>query len=202
MSGGGAPEVEITAQERALGRDAAEKYNDYQKNFVPLENSFIAQLTPTKGEAQAQTGAATSDVAQAAKGADQKIVAGSSGQSGQGKSILARAGVSTRTGTARGEAVVGVDAALRDKELSGLTKMAAFGRGLQDQNSVSLRSAASDASSMAINKANNEAKEDEGLATLVGTAVGTYAGQKDNVGMLAAKAKKFAFGGPKKLGTG
>jgi hypothetical protein len=196
MSGGGAPEVEITAAERALSRDAAEKYNDYQQNFVPLENSFIAQLTPTKGEAQAQRGAATSDVAQSAKGTDQKIVAGSKGAGGQGKSIIARAGVSTRTGTARGEAVTGMDRAMRNKELSGLTKMAAFGRGLQDQNSTSLRSAASDASSMAINKANIEAQDDRGLGTLVGAAAGTYLGQKDNVDILK---KKFSFGGPKKL---
>jgi len=199
MSGGGAPEVGPTAEERALAIDGVEKYNDYQQNFVPLENSFIAQLTPSKGEENAQTGAATSDVAQASKGVDQKVVAGSKGQSGQGKSIIARAGLSDRTGAARGEAAVGIDKALRDRELGGLTKMSAFGRGLQDMNSVTLRNAGQRASSEAINKANVEAQNDSGLATLVGSALGTYAGQKDNVDILK---KKFSLGGPKKLGSG
>lgn len=199
MSGGGAPEVEVTAQERALAVDAAEKYNDYQQNFVPLENSFIAQLTPTKGEAEAQRGAAVADVAQAAKGADQRVVAGSKGQSGQGKSIMARAGLSGRTGQARGEAAVGVDKALRDRELGGLSKMASFGRGLQDMTSVSLRQAGQRASAEAINKANVESSSDSGLGTLVGTAAGTYFGQKGNVDILKDKAKGFGFGGPRKL---
>jgi len=199
MSGGGAPTIKPTAEEKALAIDAVEKYNDYQQNFVPLENSFIAQLTPSKGEANAQTGAATSDVAQASKGVDQKVVAGSKGQSGQGKSIIARAGLAERTGTARGEAAVGIDKALRDRELGGLTKMSAFGRGLQDMNSVTLRNAGQRASSEAINKANVEAQNDSGLATLVGSALGTYAGQKDNVDILK---KKFSLGGPRKLGGG
>ena len=194
--GGGAPEVEVTEEERQLAITGAEKWNDYQENFVPLENSFIAQLTPSKGEANMQRGIATSDVAQSFKGLDQKVVAGSKGQSGQGKSIIARAGLGDKQGAARGESATGTDKALRDRELGGLTKMSKFGRDLQDMNSVTLRGAATDATSAAINKAQNDATNDQGLATLVGTAAGTYLGHKDNVDMLK---KKWGFGGPKKI---
>jgi len=178
--GGGGGEVEQTQQEKELAFTAASDFNYYKENFVPLENSFIAQLSATDGEANMQRGIGASDVEQAFKGSDAKVVAGSKGQQGQGKSVMARAGLSDSKGTARGEAVAGADAAMRNRELSGLTKMAAYGRNLADTNSVTMRDAANTATSNAINKAQNDQAESGQLGTFLGSAVGTYTGFKSS----------------------
>jgi hypothetical protein len=189
--GGGAPKApEASAQEVALGKNAVTRFNQHQQTFVPLEDSFIASLTPTAGEVDQTRGIATSDVAQAMKGADQGIVSGSGGQAGQGKSILARAGVATQAGIARGEAATGADAALKDREMKGLTKLSAFGRGLQDMNRVSLTDAAKSSTHAAIDKLNNKVRNQGSSLDAAGTFMGSALGNIGSMDSLKTQLQK------------
>ena len=185
FGGGGAKTPKATAQEKALATDAVIKFNDHQRKFVPLEDSFIASLEASKGERRSARGTVASDVAQATGSADRGIVAGSRGADAQGKSVLARAGVSSAAGIARGEAVGGANAALRTREMTGLQKMTAFGRGLQDMNSLSLGDASRTASGDAISKLNtkvtNRGTMMDGLGNFAGTAMGNI-GAMDSLG--------------------
>lgn len=187
-----APKIRPTPAERQLAESGAKKFNDHQDNFVPLENSFISSLKATGGETVAQRGVGTADVAQATKGTDQKLVAAAKGQAGQGKSVIARSKLSDAVGQGRGQAAAGADKSIRDREITGLTKMSAFGRGLQDLNSVSLQERASQQTSLAISNINREVAGDQNLSAGIGTAIGTFAGNFDTVqGVKDDIAKKW-----------
>jgi len=179
--GGGPKKIEPTEQERALAESAAKRHNEHQEVFVPLEDSFIASLTASKGEMEENRGAAVSDVSQALKGNDAGIAAASRGQAGQGKSVMARGMNSISGGTARGEAVAGVNLAERSRKMKGLQKMSAFGRGLQDMSNVSMADAARTASGAAINKLNVDVQKQNSKFAAVGTLAGTALG---NIGSM------------------
>ena len=178
LFGGGAEEVKPTRAEKNLAVSAAKKINDRFENFVPMEDSFISQLTPTQGERTALRGRGVSDVQQATKGGDQNLVRTSGGQAGQGSTVIKRARLADARGGAVGESTAGADASLRARQIGGLTKMAAFGRGLQDQNSVSLRSAATSATSSALSKLDKSVTDRgtliSGIGTFAGSAIGNY----------------------------
>lgn len=176
-----APDIEPTQAETALAADAAEKFNEHQQNFVPLEDSFIAQLKATDGETTQQKGIGVADVAQHAAGGDQAIVKASKGQAGQGKSVIARSKLGDAIGVGRGTAAGGAEKGLRDREIAGLTKMSAFGRGLQDLNSVSLQSAAANQTKMAISDVDRQVAKDTNMAAGLGAAIGTFAGNFDTI---------------------
>jgi len=176
FGGGGSTDVKPTAEEKALATDAAVKFNDYQLRYVPLENSFISELTPSSGDVTRLRGSATTDVEQAAKGSDRAAVAGSGGAFGQGRTVLTRAGMASNRGIARGMATAGADMSGRQQELAGKTKMAAFGRNLQNDTTLSLSNAARISSQAAINEVNGNVAARGNTMDMLGTAAGTGLG--------------------------
>lgn len=50
MSGGGDNKVEDTAAQKKLASIAAQRFNLYQKYYVPLENQFIGEVKAMSGE--------------------------------------------------------------------------------------------------------------------------------------------------------
>lgn len=170
---GGPGKTKATAQEKALAGNAVHRFNEHRANFVPMEDSFIASLKASDGQRDMHVGEAISDVQQAMKGKDQAVVNASKGQAGQGKSVMARADLSRKTGAARADVEAGTDANLRTREMKGLTKMAAFGRGLQDMNSVSLGDAASTSTSNALSKLDTKVKGNAATVSALGTFAGT-----------------------------
>lgn len=163
-----------SAEEKALARNAAKDWNDYQQRFVPVENSFIAELTPDKGEVAQLRGRQAADIAQAQKGADASLVSASAaGGLGAGRSVMARHSQSLGGAKARSGAVTGADTALRNRKLAGMMKMAAFGRGLNDSRQVSSISAAGDATSRYVGDIRNDTFLRGERLGAIGTAAGT-----------------------------
>jgi hypothetical protein len=181
-----------SAQERQLSKQAVTDFNYHQANYVPSENQFISNLTPSQGETDALRGQQVADVALATKGQDQNVVA-NSGRVGlaSGKSVLARHDLSTAEGTAKATGTTGADLALRDRRLTGLTKMVAFGRGLGDMNRLQSTGLARTQTAAGIAKMNQEVTDRGSKLNMIGTALGT------GMSFYSARKKKPAAGGSK-----
>jgi len=186
---GGAGKVKATAQEKALANDAVFRWNEHQQNFIPMEDSFISSLKASDALRAEAKGEAVSDVEQAMKGKDQALVKGARGTVSQGKTTLARAGMSSAKGDARGEVLAGTDSALRTREMKGLTKMASFGRGLQDMNSLSMADAATTSTSNALHKLSSKTAGKAATISALGTFAGTAMG---NVGTMESLKEQVA----------
>lgn len=188
-----------TAEERALAKDSAIAYNDHQRMYVPLENSFISSLTASEGERADLRGAQVADIESAMKGQDQAVVGSTLATGaglGSGKSVMERAGLTDAKGYARGQGVAGADSALRTRETTGMAKMVAFGRGLQDVNRVTSIDAARDATSQAIDATRNAVENQGSFYNMLGTGVGVFAG----LGGDFKFGKKKPVEAPKKAG--
>lgn len=195
LFGGGDTDVDPTKTEKQLAADSARQHNDHQTRFMPLENSFISSLTPSAGESAQRRGEATSSLAQAAKGADASLVRRSAGAN-DGRSLMARALTSTDVGTARGNAAAGADALMRTKELTGKTKMVAFGRGLQDMNRLSLTDRAQQQTKSAITELNDRVTQRGQMFDAVGNFAGTAMANTGSMSTLRSNiSEKYGWGG-------
>ena len=165
-----------TAQERALAEVAAKDWNDYQQRYVPVESQFVDRIRASEGDLASARGSAVADVEQAVAGAGDRIIGSGDATRGAAKMGLADAAIAK--GKARGAAVNEATLARENAELRGLSKMAAFGRGLADQSRVGLASVASGANQRNIDDLRTKIAEQNLLIEGIGGAVGTYAGYK------------------------
>ena len=51
MGGGGSTQIKDTAAQKKLASIAAQRFNLYQKYYVPLENQFIGEVQAMSGDA-------------------------------------------------------------------------------------------------------------------------------------------------------
>jgi len=91
---------------------------------------------------------------------------------------MALADLYATKGTARGAAVNQAQLARENVELRGLSKMAAFGRGLADQSRVGLASTAAEANQKNIDELRNKISEQNALLEGASGLAGAYAGYK------------------------
>ena len=162
-----------SAADQALARNAALDFNDYQARFVPVENSFISALTPTEGDKQHARGRAISDAVQQTNGAHGRI------DSRSNASIFGRAESRMAEGIARGRVARASDQILESRKLTGLAKMAAFGRGLSDINRVTPLGAARDSTAGIISDTFRKVDERGSRLNMIGTGLGAGIGSYD-----------------------
>lgn len=165
-----------TDQERALADVAARDWDRYKASYVPAENQYVSRLRATPGDFAAARGAAIADVEQATAGAASRIIG--AGDISSGRSQMALADLYATKGTARGAAVNQAQLARENVELRGLSKMAAFGRGLADQSRVGLASTAAEANQKNIDELRNKISEQNALLEGASGLAGAYAGYK------------------------
>lgn len=176
FGGGGGKDGKPTAGEKALAVKGANDFNYYQNKFVPLENSFISSLESTGADRRRLGGQGVADVAQQVKGADRAIVNGTLSKMGTGleagRSVMQRAGLRQAEAEPRADAVTGAREASRARELDGMQKMVAFGRGLSDSASLNARNRASNEASAAASKLQNQLDRSDQNMEVLGAAVG------------------------------
>lgn len=144
MGGGGGGSQKPTDEERGLARDAARRWNDYVDRYVPVENEFMRRLEVTPNMEAGARGQMHADARQAQGQLAGDMHLGMSNQGvapGSGRAVMARGDLEGATLAASGLAGANKVQGLYDRRLAGQAKMAAFGRGLQDQASMSLAQA-------------------------------------------------------------
>jgi hypothetical protein len=170
--GGSPDDPDPTTQEQALAEVAVKDWNDYKYRYIPVENQYLSRIRATPGDYNSVRGAAVADVQQAVGGQANKII----GQASNSKAGLLD--LVLATGQARGNAANQAQLARQTAELRGLSKMAAFGRGLADQSRVGLASTASGANAKNITDLQTDIDNTNMKLEAVGGGLGTYAGYK------------------------
>lgn len=171
--GGGTPKP--TEEEKALAKDSAIAYNDYQQRFVPLENEYISRFRATDGDLATQKGIGSADTYQAAHGGDTAAVQRGMGAgvgATSGRSIMARADIASARGGTAGEVIAARELDRKDMELRGLLKMSAFGRDLADTNRLATANLADQKTQASIAKLNSKMKEQAAYGEAAGSLAG------------------------------
>jgi len=138
---GKAPKQKASAREKALAERAAREWNDYVTRFAPAEDALLAKLRDTEGAIERGRAEAGKAAAEAFGGDDAAYMAGGLrvGQAlNSGSSVLGLADRVHGLAGAAGQGAAGAERAAKERELKGLLKMAAFGRGLADDSTLSL----------------------------------------------------------------
>lgn len=169
-SGGGTPEP--TAQERALAEKGVAEWGDFKQRFAPQIKDFVSRTRTTEGDRVQAAGAVSADSAIANRNAAGSAMRHAFVQGGNAASIMAND--SNDTAAALGKAQGDVVQAADERETEADLKLSAFGRGLSDNADLGMRSAAANATSSVIQKAENKFAErnawKDGLASVAGAA--------------------------------
>ena len=173
--GGGTPEP--TAQERAMAEKGANEWADFKERFAPQITDFVSRTRTTEGDRVQAAGAVSADSALANRGAAGSAMRRAFIQGGNASAIMTEDGndVAATLGKAQGRVVQAAD----ERETEADLKLSAFGRGLSDNADLGMRSAAANATSSVIQKAENKFAErnawKDGLASVAGASVRKYA---------------------------
>lgn len=179
MGGGSskAPEIKETAAERAAAELAAEKWQDYQKDFVPIENEYMNSVNDLNSE---------SNKARVSAKAQANVVDQSSGLLGQAmqknfaRGIDPSSGASNANTFALSQATQNSRANAGNKGLfgaenaylQGVSNVVALGNNQDATAFESMGSIADRASGEAINKAKNDFIDFQGNQSLTGGLIG------------------------------
>jgi len=131
--------------EKALTKDAASRWNDHVTRYVPVENEFIKRSKATADKVMAARGIANADAGLAMGKVKQQQELGLASQGaapGSGRAVMAGADLTEAYAEASGAGQAGMQQAVFDQQQNATVKMAAFGRGLQDQSALGLGNAA------------------------------------------------------------
>lgn len=178
-----------TEQEKALAERGANEFNDFVTRGVPIARKFSDLITNPRHAARL-AGQANAEVAQAFAGEDAEgfqTALASGGVPGSGSTVTALTLPSVKQASASGLATGRSVQAAKDRELTGLRKAAAFGRGVADTSSVGLRSAADTRTQESIVEANartaryvsNIGAINDVVKSAGGTAIGDYSYGKE-----------------------
>lgn len=160
-----------SAQEQALAQRAVAEWEDYKQRFAPRERQFRDLLTRGQDSKIAQLEGEAS--ASAAAGAVDEMRTARTGAILEGRNPnLAAAGLGLMQASATGQGASAAASAVKDRELKGLLKFSAFGRGLADQSNLGLRSAARDATQLALDKLRAEQTISGAQAGMLGNVLG------------------------------
>lgn len=160
-----------TAEEKALAERAAREHNDYIARYAPREQQFRDLLTKNRTskiarlEGQANAVAAKAGGEEAEAAAADAIARGDSPVMGLSKAMTTHA-------SAGGVGGAGATHAVTEQERKGLTKFAASGRKVADQSNLGLKTAATNATELALAKLRAKQAVSDAKAGLAGTVVG------------------------------
>mgnify|MGYP001236430400 CR=1 FL=1 len=184
-------EIPETEQERELARVSIEKWNDHQKRMVPLENKIIEDANrSTTAQGMKAGGQVNADMAQATAPALNTV----NPNSGKALTSAPALAIASKTAQAQVKAGQGVE----DQRASALGNVVRMGEGKSAAATAGYETAASNASSEAINSAAANATDRATALNTVGSlaGIGAYAYDKTNaVGKAATTAKYPKTGG-------
>jgi hypothetical protein len=161
--GGDAPKVKESENEKALAKIAAEKWDNFRKNYVPLENDFIetTKAMGSEGERANIVGKGVASVQQAVD-AQTPQVPSVTGQVNRGLGL--GAGRSTA-------AVVGAGSA-ETRAQQGKLALIKLGRGMDATGTAGMTREAANANAAGIARATADQAESAAGANTLGNVVG------------------------------
>ena len=164
------PRPEATSQEVELGNVGAEYYNDYMTRFAPLNQRLLDVTRARDGrDVQPAIGRANADIRLAMQGKGREAAQGAMrgvGRAGTGRGLQAGLDLARTKGTALADAEGGAYRAALDQEFTGLTKLAAQGRDIQNDALLSTAEAGNKATQAALARAGrNSSSSSSGSGT-------------------------------------
>lgn len=178
VGGGGPEKQEATAQERALATRAAKDWNDYTTRFTPALKAFRSRLSDKDGAVQTGKADASNLAAKAFGGGDTALVAKGLRQGAapsSGRTVLGLADKADGFATTAGRGSYAAETAADDRELRGLIKLAAHGRGLADENSMALTRIGNQQTAADAENLSRKMSRDQFLSRSVGQGLGAAA---------------------------
>lgn len=180
---GGQETPEQTAEEKALGEIAIERWNDYQNRFVPIEDQYIEDVQKTDADFEDARGRTTAAVNMAFDGAEDKVkqnlfASGVAPDSGQ--FIDAMDGISEDRGLSLGTGLNESDIAVDTQHLKGLQSVVQMGQGQAGDAITGMGNVAADATRDAIERAERSFENRQAGLHLVGNVAGAGAASYAN----------------------
>lgn len=177
--GGGKDQVEETPQQRAQVEFAVNQLADYKKRWLPVQQRLATavQAMGKEGSAARKAAAGKANVDNAinfekAQGAVEKMLSSGGAGVGSGKFDLGVTGVQADKAASRGLGMAVADQQVDDAYLSGLTALAATGKGQRAQVADSLSRQAAQSSRQAAADAEASMAQHGAQANLVGQFAG------------------------------
>jgi len=199
MGGGSsAPEVKETAAERALAEVSAQKWQDYQTQFVPIENKYMSEVTDLNTQSNRDRVAAN---------ASANVATQSAGQLGLMQNQMFSQNLDPTSGSfktksnalnnaiQKSQANAGLNARFgaENAYMQGVGNIVAMGNGQETAAMNSMGNLAQQASNQAIGDARNDFTKAQGDKQLVGSLVGAAGAYGMNSGMFKPDALNQGF---------
>lgn len=192
-------DVEQTPEERELGLIATERWNDYQRRFVPVENEYIQSVQKTDSdfsEARGQTASAVQQsFAPAEDGlADNLFAQGITPDSG--KFTAASEGLGRDRGLSMGTGLNETDVAVDNQHFQGLQNVVQMGQGQAADAVTGMGNVAADATRDSIARANTSYQNRQAGLHLAGTVAGagTHAYTNRSPGLPPSSGTTTSYG--------
>jgi len=188
MSGGDAPEIEETPEERELARIGAERLSRYFRVFRPAEQKFMDMVRQDESDhrfLRSKTSAAVSSAFNDAKQEQRQqfFSQGVDPSSSVYNDALNR--VAKKYGSSLGFRKTDADQGVTNLQIAGLRKIVDMGRGVSNDAVLSYQDMAADAASQAATDASNTIKRrNSNVDTafgLMGLGTGIYS-NRDEIG--------------------
>ena len=170
--GGKPKKAAPTAAEKASAEIGAKEWNDYVRNFMPLEKQVADDVRYKEGAVRGLAGAANVDSAMAHAGAYESARS----PLGITSSVLGR---NSQTSAA----AAGVSDGMYARETAGLTGLTAFGRKLSADSMANYGAIGNRATGLALAKSDAQAQRTNDLTNLGAAVAGNwYAGYRHKQG--------------------
>ena len=177
FKGGDDPELKDTEDQKELAKIASERWEDYQRDFVPAENFFIDEMINYDKDSRKNNieSAAVSNTESAYGDYQEEQLATltennvnpNSGAFGEAISDIAIDKGSSRTSN-----VVQSKQALQDLKVQGMKNVVAVGNGQAAESLAGLNTVASNSANQAINDVQTKAYESQSKFGAIGQAAG------------------------------
>lgn len=168
-------DVEQTPEEKALGEIAVNRWNDYQRRFVPVENEYIEAVQKTDSDFSDARSRTTAAVQQSFAPAevdlrDNLFAQGVSPDSGKG--VTAMNALGQDRGLSMGTGLNETDVAVDNQHLRGLQNVVQMGQGQAADSLSGMGQAAADATQDSIDRANRSYQNRQAGLHLAGNIAG------------------------------
>ncbi|AJE04674.1 hypothetical protein [Geobacter pickeringii] len=164
-----APDVQPTAQQRALSDIAAQQFNNYMTTYRPFETKYIADIQGNDaGRQERAAGIANANVA-----GKPSAITGMDPTSG--RFMGAVSGSTTTTANATGNAVTGARQAIQGQTLAAQQGLVNLGQGKAAATQSGMETLASNASRSAINDAYLDINNQRFTNNMIGSGIGAAA---------------------------
>ncbi|MCA9340020.1 MAG: hypothetical protein KDA17_03870 [Candidatus Saccharibacteria bacterium] len=177
FKGGGDADIEDTADQKALAKIAAERWVEYQRDFVPAENQYIDEMLNYDKESR-QNNLESSSVAAVQAAYDEALdsdidtLSSSGVNAGSGATISAINDNAADRAVAQTSNVNRTQQALQDQRVQGMKNVVALGNGQAAETLSGLNQIAANSASDAIDEAQISADRSRSKYGAIGTVAG------------------------------